>query len=175
MSAVATAQQWWEKIADPVLVQAIQQAVFRALEMCQLQMRCVGVSAVPLPDKGNVTGMVGIHGKVSGFITVNFSEPLAIKAVEGLLQDSFPQFSSQVIDGVGELTNIIAGGVKSALSITPWAFSNITVPSVIVGTGYQIAYARGLTFVATQFEYTGEDIFLMEQRFLNVSISMLRL
>ena len=174
MTAV-TDQDILQQIADPVLVQAIQRSVARALDMCDLKVRCVGVSAVPLSDQGRVTAMVGIYGKISGFITVNFSEHLAVKAVEGLLQDSFPQFSSQVIDGVGELTNIIAGGIKSALSTTRWAFSNITVPSVIVGTGYQIAYARGLDFVATQFEYTGDEIFLLSERFVNVSLSMLPL
>ena len=119
--------------------------------------------------------MIGVHGKVSGFVTVNMSERFGIAAVEGLLQEKYGELSSQVVDGVGEITNIIVGGIKSALSGTKWSFSNITVPSVIVGKGYQIAYAKGLDFLSISFEHDDPEAIMLEDRLMQVSISLLRL
>ncbi|MFO0900742.1 MAG: chemotaxis protein CheX [Pirellulales bacterium] len=160
---------------DPQLLKAVLDSVSNALIMCNAPARCVGVSSVPTRDQGLITGMIGVHGKVSGFITVNLSEKFAIRAVEGLLQDSYGELSSQVIDGAGEITNIIVGGIKSALANTQWGFSHITVPSVIVGTGYQIAYSRGLEFLCVTFEHQNEEFLMLSDRLLQVSVSMLRL
>ncbi len=162
-------------IVDPLLQRAMVESVESALVMCGIKARCVGICSVPARDSGVVTGMIGVHGKVSGFITVNLGEGLAVQAVEGLLQDQFGKLTSQVVDGVGEITNIIVGGIKSALASSQWGFSHITVPSVIVGTGYQIAYARGLTFVCGLFEHQDFEVVRLEDRLLQVSMSLLPL
>ena len=171
----ATAPEVATKIVEPQLTSAVLDSVESAVSMCGLSCRCVGLASVPSRESGLVTGLIGIHGKVSGFVTVNFSELLAIKMVEGLLQDKYENLTSQVVDGTGEITNIIVGGIKSNLAGSPWAFSQITVPSVIVGKGYHIAYARGLTFLAASFEMQGIDAVMLEDRLLCVSMSMLRL
>ena len=101
--------------------------------------------------------MIGVHGSVSGFITVNLAERVAMEVVGGLLQDKFHTLCSQIIDGVGELTNLVAGGIKKSLSGTDWCFSHVTVPSVIVGQKYQIAYCRGLQYVSATFEHENHD------------------
>ncbi|WP_146434835.1 chemotaxis protein CheX [Blastopirellula retiformator] len=160
---------------DPVLTQAVVDSVGAALTMCDTTARCVGVAAVPMGEKGLVTGIIGVHGKVSGFITINMSERMVIKAVEGLLQDEFGRLTSQVVDGAGEITNIICGGIKSKLAKTVWAFQGITVPSVIVGEGYQMAFARGLEFVSATFEHNDPDAVMLEDRLMSVSMSFLRL
>lgn len=162
-------------VAAPQLVKAMTESVASALGMCNCKARCVGVTSVPAQESGIVTGLIGVHGKVSGFVTLNLAERFAIRAVNGLLQESFQELNAQVVDGVGELTNIVTGGIKSALCTTPWAFSNITVPSIIVGQGYKIAYARGLEFVCTLFEHDDADVLMLQDRLLQVSISLLRL
>ena len=120
-------------------------------------------------------GMIGVHGKVSGFITVNMTDRIAVRAVDGLLQEKFNELNSQVVDATGEITNMVVGGIKSALATTQWAFSQITVPSVIVGQGYSIAYARGLEFLNVIFEHDDKDAVLLEDRLIQVSISLLTL
>lgn len=162
-------------IVDPVLWQGIQNSVSSALEMCALSTRCVGLSSIPVQDSGHVTGLIGVHGAVSGFVMVNLAERFALQAVGGLLQDKFPALSAQVVDGVGELTNLIAGGIKRQLAGTPWAFGQITVPSVIIGTGYRIAYARGLQYVCATFEHEDPEALHLADRLLHVSLSLLRL
>ena len=160
---------------DPLLMHALTSAVESALTMCDVKARCVGVTSVPAQEPGIITGMLGVHGKVSGFMTVNFSERFAVRAVAGLLQEDCQELSAQVVDGVGEITNVIGGGVKRALATTPWGFSHVTVPSVIVGSGYRIAYAKGLDFLCAVFEHDDEEAIMLQDRMLQVSISLLRL
>jgi len=162
-------------VADPTLLGAVVTAVGSCLSMCQTEARCVGVSAIPLRDPGNITGMIGVHGNSSGFVTVNLSDQVAMRSVGGLLEDTFESVNHQVIDGVGEITNIIAGGIKSNLSGTPWAFNHVTVPSVIIGQNYKIAYSSGLAYVAATFEHQKSELLMLEERLIQVAISLIRL
>ena len=164
-----------EQIADPLFVNAVVSAVENALVMCNTQAKCVGISRMPTNEPGNVTGIIGVHGDVSGFITVNMAERVAMSAVGGLLQESFPGLCHQVVDGVGEITNIVAGGVKNGLAGSPWAFRSVTVPSVIIGQNYHIAYARGLYYLAVVFEHETTDSLVAADRLFQVTLSLLRL
>ena len=160
---------------NQTLLSAALTAVQAAFTMCGITARCVGASCVPVRDAGAVTGLIGVHGKVSGFITINMTERVAVRAVGGLLQEQFKEMNSQVVDGTGEITNIVVGGIKSALANTKWAFSQITVPSVIVGKGYSIAYARGLEFINATFEHDDKEAVLLDDRLIQVSMSLLTL
>ena len=164
-----------QTLGESPLTTAVVQAVTNGLTMCETTAKCVGLSRIPGNETGIVTGLIGVHGNVSGFITVNLSEQFAIHAVGGLLQEKYEGLTSQVVDGVGEIANIIIGGIKSTLAGTEWGFSHITVPSVIVGKGYHIAFARGLEFLSVTFEHEDEEVVMLQDRLLNVSMSLLRL
>jgi len=157
------------------LFDAVVESVPKALTMCGVRSRCVGVSRIPTKQEGDVTGLVGAHGKVSGFVAVNMSRGLALHTVAGLLGEGFAEITPQVIDGAGEVTNIIVGGVKSALSRSDWAFSHMTVPSVIVGHGYQVAFASGLELLDVAFECENEAAIMVGDRLLHVTLSLLKL
>lgn len=156
------------------LLEAIAGSVEGALSMCGINIQCVGVSQIPTNDIGSITGMIGVHGSVSGFVNVNMSEKFAIRAVEGLLDVKFDKLTSQVVDGAGEITNLVGGGIKSALAKTQWSFSQITVPSVLVGNGYSVSYARGLEFLSVLFESDDPEAVTVNGRLMQVSISLLK-
>jgi len=175
MSATATDDDIKAFAADPALMTAIVDSVESCLTMCDTQAKCVGVSAVPTTDLGNITGMIGVHGDVSGFITVNLAERVAMSAVGAMLQDSFEKLTPEVVDGVGEMTNIISGGIKKRLTGTSWSFSHVTVPSVIIGHNYHIAYAGGLQFLSVTFEHVNENALMLDDRLMKVAVSLIRL
>ena len=160
---------------EAAILKTIMDGVENCLTMCDTTAKCVGTSTVPMADPGTVTGMIGIHGNVSGFITVNMAEKVAMSAVGGLLQDQFSQLDAQVIDGVGEMTNIISGGIKKGLANSKWGLSHVTVPSVIIGQNYQIAYAGGLNFLNATFEHNNEQSVMLDERLLQVSVSLIQL
>ncbi len=94
------------------LTEAVIASVGKAMEMCSMRVRSTGMSCVPTSATGVITGMIGVHGKVTGFATVNMAERFALAAVGGLVGEPFERLTSQVVDGAGEITNIIVGGVK---------------------------------------------------------------
>ncbi|TWT98025.1 hypothetical protein Pla108_21800 [Botrimarina colliarenosi] len=157
------------------LFNAVVDSVPKALAMCGGKAKCVGISRMPTKQHGEVTGLIGAHGKVSGFLAVNMSRKLGLHLVGGLLGETYPDLTPQVVDGAGEVTNIIAGGVKSALSRGEWAFSHITVPSVIVGDGYQVAFASGIELLDVCFEVENPDAIVTSDRLLHVTLSILKL
>ncbi len=173
--SVAATDDKLSLVTDPVLLQAVHGAVENSLSMCDTTAKCVAVASAPLAEAGIVTGMIGVHGNVSGYITVNLAEKVATALVSGLLQEQFQTITHDVIDGVGEITNIIAGGIKKRLARSPWAFSHVTVPSVIVGRNYQIAYMRGLEYLAVTFEHENADVLMLCDRVFQVAISCIRL
>ena len=77
-----------------------------------------------------------------------------------------------MVDGVGELANMITGGIKNRLAGTPWRFGNVTVPSVIVGRNYHIAYSAGLQYLCATFEQTNEEALSLDDRLLKVAVSL---
>lgn len=157
------------------LFEAVAQAVPKAMSMCGVKATCVGVSRMPSKQDGEVTGMIGAHGDVSGFVSVNMSTRLALHVVECLLGEGHQALNPEVVDGAGEVTNMIVGGIKSALSRSEWAFSHMTVPSVIVGEGYQVAYAKGIELIDVAFECDNEQAIVTNDRLLHVTLSLLKL
>ncbi len=161
--------------ADPTILKAIVGGVDSCLAMCDTEAKWVGTSTIPTRDPGSITGLIGVHGDVSGFITVNLAEAVAMASVGGLLQDHFEKLTPQVIDGAGEMTNIISGGIKSGLSGTKWGFKHVTVPSVIIGQNYQIAYTGGLQYLCATFEHSNDEALMLDDRLIKVAISLIRL
>ncbi len=161
--------------ADPIMLNSLISGVDSCLTMCDTKASCVGISTIPTRESGKVTGVIGVHGNVSGFITVNMAEEVALAAVSGLLQEKIESLTPQIVDGVGEMTNLISGGIKMGLSGTEWGFSHVTVPSVIIGQNYSIAYAGGLNFLCAMFEHENKDTILLDDRLIQVAISLIKI
>ena len=176
MSAVSTAPALEKALGvNGQLFDAIFNATESGIQMAGSNCKCVSVSKAPGQHGGEVTGLIGVHGAVSGFISLNTAESLALHLVGGLLDECYTKLTPQVIDGVGEVTNIVAGGIKSQLAGTDWGFNQLTVPSMIVGNGYQVAFGRGLELIDVAFEVDNPDAIRLSDRMLHVTLSLLKL
>ena len=161
--------------ANYQIINAIIQSVENCFQMCDTKVRIVGITKIPTQlQSAAVTGMIGMSGKCTGFMTLNLPERVALLSVSGLLQDEFVKLNPQVIDGVGELTNIIAGGLKTKLYNTPWTIANITIPSVILGSNYQISYAKGIEYCSVSFEVDDPDTLAVQDRVFMVNTSLMQ-
>ena len=154
---------------------AIIQSVESCLQMCDLKMRVVGITKIPvqLPN-APVTGMIGLSGKCTGFISITMPERVAMLAVSGLSMEECTAVNAQVIDGVGEITNIIAGGLKTKLYNTVWMINNITIPSVILGSNYHISYSKGIEYCGITFEVDDPDTMTIQDRVFMVNTSLIQ-
>jgi chemotaxis protein CheX len=160
---------------NTVIVNALIAAVENCLKMCDLKIRVAGVTKIPVQlPSAPVTGMVGMSGKCTGFVSISMPERVATLAVSGLLMEEHKAINAQVIDGVGEITNVTAGGLKTKLSTTPWVISSITVPSVILGNHYNISYSKGIEYCGVTFEVDDPDTFSIHDRVFMVNTSLIQ-
>jgi chemotaxis protein CheX len=160
---------------NSLVVNSVITSVEDCLRMCDLSIRVVGITKIPvqLPE-ANITGLIGLGGKCTGFVSLSLPERVATLAVSGLLMEEYKTINAQVIDGVGEITNIIAGGLKTRLSNTPWTVGNLTIPSVILGERYDISYSKGIEYCGVSFEVDDPDTLTVHGRIFMVSTSLIQ-
>ena len=105
-----------------------------------------------LPDPQElyeVSGIIGLAGETVGAVVLSFSRETAIKMVSQMEGKTYNALGTEVIDGVGELINIIAGNAKKDLL----EFRiEISLPGVITGTTYRIHWPEGIPVVCIPFE-----------------------
>lgn len=82
-----------------------------------------------------ISGVVGISGNLDALLIVNIDRQLAISASEALLGETFDTVSSDVIESVAELTNMIGGATKDQCGIEGCILG---LPTVIHGDNHQV-------------------------------------
>ncbi len=110
----------------------------------------------PINSSDRVSGTVGVAGEtVTGAVYVHLPEPLAREIVRTMLGSppDEPLSESDLNDVVGEITNMIGGGLKSALcnADRPCA---ISTPSIIRGE-FEIEVPQDLK--AEKFRFRSQD------------------
>ena len=96
-----------------------------------------------------ISGIIGLSGRAKGTVVLSMDEKVAISATEAFVGESADHVDDDVVDAVGELTNMIAGGAKAHLE--HFAMS-VTLPSVVTGKGHSIEFPKEVTPVCIPFE-----------------------
>ena len=96
-----------------------------------------------------VSGVIGLTGGMCGDVIVSFDDRVAMLATGALLGDSPTELNDDVVDAVGELTNMIAGAAKGALEQYNMS---LALPTVIIGCGHRIGFRSGICPVTIPFQ-----------------------
>lgn len=97
----------------------------------------------------DISGVIGLSGKAAGTVVVSLSKEVALKATSAMLMTETTEINSDVIDAVGEITNMVAGAAKAELS--EYELS-ISLPSVITGRGHEVRFPSNVTPICVPFE-----------------------
>ena len=158
---------------NETLVDILVRAANDGFSMTKMKQVPVGASR-HTNSSHDISAIVGLVGKTSGAVMINISDAMACFLVGNMLDEVFSDMSPQVLDGICEITNIIAGQAKALLASTEWATGNISCPSVVVGTNYFISHFKGMECISVEFELEELPITTMEDRFFSVSLALLR-
>lgn len=96
-----------------------------------------------------VSGIIGLSGEIAGMAVLSLSRSLALKAASTMLMSDAQEIDEEVIDAVGELTNIVAGAAKSDLG--PYQLS-IGLPSVITGLNHCVRFPSNVTPIVAPYK-----------------------
>jgi chemotaxis protein CheX len=97
----------------------------------------------------DISGVIGLSGKAVGTVVVSFSKPVALKAASILLMSEATEINGDVVDAVGELTNMVAGAAKAQLE--EYELS-ISLPSVVTGQDHLLRFPSEVTPLCVPFD-----------------------
>jgi chemotaxis protein CheX len=108
----------------------------------------------------DVSGSIGLIGEIAGTINVNFETEVICKIVSNMLGESHTEIDNTVVDAVGEIANMVAGGAKGEMQGKGMNF-NIALPNVTVGHRHSHAFPPDIPtivipFTTEQGEFTVE-------------------
>jgi chemotaxis protein CheX len=125
-------------------VEAFVAAAEEAFSLMLGQNLLRSASRAPRESAGGreVSGLVGISGSSRGMIVVSLDDLTAVNVSEAMLGVRPDSVCSDVLDVVGELTNMIAGGGKTRLNQLDLT---IGLPIVLSGCGQSIVFPPAVT------------------------------
>jgi chemotaxis protein CheX len=96
-----------------------------------------------------VSGVIGLSGDAVGTVVLNMSKEVALGVASVLLMEQFTELTPDVIDAVGELTNVIAGAAKSKLEEFRLG---VSLPNVITGSAHMIHFPKDVEPICVPFK-----------------------
>jgi len=104
---------------------------------------------VPTHEVSGLIGLSGMGGQCTGMVVVSIGRSTAIQAAGIMLGTEPQELDADVMDAVGELTNMIAGAAKTKLE--EYRFS-IGLPTVICGKNHSISFPSETSPIVIPFE-----------------------
>jgi chemotaxis protein CheX len=131
---------------NPFLTSAIN--VFRTMASCELTRGQPFLMNGAQPAH-EVSGIIGLTGKAIGTVVLSLDRQVALSVTEAILGEAPRDLNSDVVDAIGELTNIIAGGAKAQFEQYEMS---VSMPSVITGRNHTVSFPRDVTPIAIPFD-----------------------
>ncbi len=116
---------------------------------------------------GDVTGLIGMAGQeVSGSMALVFTNSTILQIASAMLGEEFTEVNQDVLDCVGELTNMISGGARAGLAKLGMRFE-MAIPNMIKGSNHLVEHKTKAPIVIIPFEIDS-GTFYIEASFQSV-------
>ncbi|NRD72677.1 chemotaxis protein CheX [Shewanella sp. VB17] len=90
--------------------------------------------------KGDVSGLISLIGpQTKGSLSISFEQKLILEIMQNMLGENPGMINEEIIDLVGEITNMVAGGAKNILADEGYEFEMAT-PTVVSGQTHTIRH-----------------------------------
>lgn len=108
---------------------------------------------------GDVSGIIGITGDAVGSLAISFTEPCICSIVTGMLGELHMEINQDVIDAVGELTNMISGAARSRLE-KEGMILYAAIPTVVFGKDHTVQHILRSPSIVIPFNTDGGTFYL---------------
>ena len=96
-----------------------------------------------------VSGIIGVSGKAVGTVVLSMSEGVAIKAASTMLMAELKEIDDDVMDAVGEITNMVCGSAKAKLAQYSLSMS---LPNVLFGKECRLHFPQNSHPISIPFK-----------------------
>ena len=141
------------KYINPFIIGA--QSVFKTMLNIDLNLS-KPVLKTERKTSGDVTGIMGLVGDKKGTITISFRERGAIFVFQTLIGDEVSTVTADVVDSIGELTNIISGQARKEFE-KAGVNLKASIPMVVVGKEVEMNFITTIPIVQLPFQFTLKD------------------
>lgn len=88
---------------------------------------------------GDISGVIGIVSDAfQGSVVISFPEDTFLGVISRMLGEEYHKIDQEIIDGAGELTNMIFGQAKIVLNEKGYGIKT-AIPSVVSGKDHSLA------------------------------------
>lgn len=109
---------------------------------------------------GDVSGVIGIVSEsFSGSVVISFPEKTFLAVMGGMLGEVFTSINKDILDGAGEITNMIFGQAKIVLNEQGYGIKS-AIPSVVSGREHSVLGVTKGPIVVVPFSSTAGDFFV---------------
>jgi chemotaxis protein CheX len=128
-------------------IQSVEE-LFKNMLDCEVRM---GEPTVDCEDKRSkdIIGVIGLSGTAQGIVALRFPISTALNTISQMVGTRFRSIDSSIIDGVGELINIVAGNGKSKFD---GHTISLSLPTVVRGSIYNLHNTSNTVFLTVPFE-----------------------
>jgi len=115
-----------------------------------------------LDSLAEITGVISLTGNIVGSVILSMDTKTAQTAISNMLGDQVEN-EQEIVDGAGEITNMVVGMAKTELSNIGCDFE-ISVPVMILGRGSAIKHLslEGSSLTTIPFETEDKSVFHLE-------------
>jgi len=102
---------------------------------------------------GDVSGIIGLTGDARGSLAITFTSPCIIAILHAMLGEQYTEINADVMDAVGELTNMISGDARKRLEGEGFIVT-AALPTVVSGKDHVIKHVLGGPSIIIPFSTT---------------------
>lgn len=111
--------------------------------------------------RGDISGIIGMTGKVKGSLALSFSEACILKVVSNMLGEEINSINGEIKDAVGEITNMVSGAARKKLEAIGFVIT-AAIPTVVSGKDHSIVHVLGGPSIIIPFEIPDHGNFVVD-------------
>ena len=104
-----------------------------------------------------VVALIGVAGNYIGTGMVGCSPALACKVASTMMMNEYAGVDSEVLDTIGEISNMIFGNVKTSLEIEVGPLG-LSIPTVVFGRNFSTRSIGTQPWVTVPLQVEGEEL-----------------
>ncbi len=103
-------------------------------------------------NSGDISGIIGVvSDSLNGSVIISFPEDTFLAIMSNMLGEVYTSLNEDIVDGAGELTNIIFGQAKITLNEKGYGI-RAAIPSVVKGKNHELLSQTKGPVVVVPFE-----------------------
>ncbi|MFP6597503.1 MAG: chemotaxis protein CheX [Candidatus Hydrogenedentota bacterium] len=95
---------------------------------------------------------MGISGRATGNVALSLPSQTALAIVGQLMSETYTSITDDVIDGIAEMVNMLAGSAKAKMNVDRETPMDLSLPTVVSGDNYKVKYPTKTIWIEVPFE-----------------------